>query len=57
MYRIFISGDSDEARFKPGIFLQPALGEYLRRAASVPAMLYETWRELLMAPFGGPRPT
>jgi predicted acylesterase/phospholipase RssA len=56
MYRIFISGDSDEARFRPGIFLQPALDEYLRRAASVPGMLYETWRELLMAPFGGPSP-
>jgi len=56
MYRIFISGDSDEARFRPGIFLQPAFGEYLRRAASVPAILYETWRELLMAPFGGPAP-
>jgi hypothetical protein len=26
MYRIFISGDSDEARFRPGIFLQPAFG-------------------------------
>src|SRR5690349_24475490 len=24
MYRIFISGDSDETRFKPRIFLQPA---------------------------------
>jgi predicted acylesterase/phospholipase RssA len=56
MYRIFISGDSDETRFRPRIFLQPALGEYLRRAASVPKMLLETWRELLMAPFGGPTP-
>src|SRR6188508_3391243 len=56
MYRIFISGDSDEARFRPGIFLQPAFGEYLRRAASVPGMVYETWRELLLAPFGGPAP-
>jgi predicted acylesterase/phospholipase RssA len=56
MYRIFISGDSDETRFKPRIFLQPALGEYLRRVKSVPSMLVETWRELLMAPFGGPSP-
>jgi NTE family protein len=56
MYRIFISGDSDETRFRPRIFLQPALGEYLRRAASVPKMLLDTWRELLMAPFGGPSP-
>jgi len=56
MYRIFITGDTDEARFRPRIFLQPALGEYLRRARSVPAMVLETWRELLLAPFGGPSP-
>jgi NTE family protein len=56
MYRIFISGDSDETRFRPRIFLQPALGEYFKRAASVPKMLLETWRELLLAPFGGPSP-
>ncbi len=56
MYRIFITGDSDEAPFKPGIFLQPALREYLRRAAGLPAMVYELWRDLLLAPFGGPSP-
>jgi predicted acylesterase/phospholipase RssA len=56
MYRIFISGDTDETRFKPRIFLQPALGEYLKRVKSVPSMLLETWRELLLAPFGGPSP-
>ena len=56
MYRLFITGDTDEARFKPRIFLQPALGEYLKRARSVPSMLLETWRELLLAPFGGPSP-
>jgi predicted acylesterase/phospholipase RssA len=56
MYRIFITGDSDEARFKPGIFLQPALREYLRRAAGLPSMVYELWRDLLLAPFGGPSP-
>ena len=31
MYRIFITGDSDETRFRPGIFLQPAVREYLQR--------------------------
>ncbi|MEO8159809.1 MAG: patatin-like phospholipase family protein [Arenimonas sp.] len=56
MYRIFISGDSDEARFKPGIFLQPALREYVKRAAGVPGMVFELWRELLLAPFGGAAP-
>jgi predicted acylesterase/phospholipase RssA len=56
MYRIFITGDSDETRFQPGIFLQPALKEYLRRAAGVPAMVFDLWREIAMAPFGGPSP-
>jgi len=56
MYRIFISGDSDEARFQPGIFLQPALKEYLRRAAGLPAMVLDLWREIALAPFGGPSP-
>src|SRR4249919_659302 len=56
MYRIFITGDSDETRFKPSIFLQPAVREYLRRAAGVPAMVFELWRDLLLAPFGGPTP-
>jgi predicted acylesterase/phospholipase RssA len=56
MYRIFITGDSDEARFKPGIFLQPALREYFRRAAGLPSMVFELWRDLLLAPFGGPSP-
>jgi predicted acylesterase/phospholipase RssA len=56
MYRIFISGDSDEQRFQPGIFLQPALREYRRRAAGLPGIVYELWRDLLLAPFGGPSP-
>src|SRR5687767_10522138 len=56
MYRIFISGDSDEAPFKPGIFLQPAFREYLKRAAGLPGIAFELWRELLLAPFGGPSP-
>jgi predicted acylesterase/phospholipase RssA len=56
MYRIFISGDSDEARFQPGIFLQPAFKEYLRRAASLPGMVLDLWREIALAPFGGPSP-
>ena len=56
MYRIFITGDSDETRFQPGIFLQPALKEYARRVAGVPAMVYELWRDLALAPFGGPSP-
>lgn len=36
--RIFISGESEDVRFRPEAFLRPALGEYLRRAASLPRL-------------------
>jgi len=52
MYRIFISGDSHEARFRPQIFLQPAFLEYLRRASNLPSLAYEWWRDLLTDPTG-----
>jgi predicted acylesterase/phospholipase RssA len=52
MYRIFISGDSHEARFRPQIFLQPAFAEYLRRAANLPTAVYRAWRDLLTEPSG-----
>jgi predicted acylesterase/phospholipase RssA len=52
MYRIFISGDSHEARFRPQIFLQPAFLEYFRRAMNIPSLAYEWWRELLTDPTG-----
>ena len=34
MCRIFITGDSDEVKFRPEIFLRPAFLEYFRRAAA-----------------------
>lgn len=52
MYRIFITGDSLEAKFRPGIFLQPAFGEFLRRAGSLPGLAYEVGRGLLTEPPG-----
>jgi len=52
MYRIFISGDSHEAKFRPDIFLQPAFLEYLTRAANLPRLAYEWWRDLLTDPTG-----
>lgn len=52
MYRIFISGDSHEARFRPQIFLQPAFLEYLRRAANIPSVAFEWWRDILTDPTG-----
>jgi len=52
MHRIFITGDSHEAKFSPQIFLHPAFLEYLRRAANLPSLAYEWWRELLLDPSG-----
>lgn len=50
--RIFITGDSKEVSFRPEIFLQPAFAEYLQRAASIPAIFFEWWRDLLLDPTG-----
>ena len=47
MCRIFITGTSDDAQFRPDIFLKPNLGEYLRRAATLPG-LYADWARRLM---------
>ena len=51
MCRIFISGDSHEARFHPEAFVRPALFEYLRRAASVPGMLLGWLGDVARNPF------
>ena len=47
MCRIFITGDSDDVRFRPQTFLRPAMYEYLHRAASLPRLTLEWWRSLL----------
>lgn len=47
MCRIFITGSSDDAEFRPEIFLKPNVGEYLRRAATLPG-LYADWARRLM---------
>jgi len=52
MHRIFITGDSHEAKFSPQIFLHPAFLEYIRRGANLPSLAYEWWRELLLDPTG-----
>ncbi|MEZ5461791.1 patatin-like phospholipase family protein [Dokdonella sp.] len=39
MCRIFITGDSDQFRFRPEDFIRPAIFEYLSRLAGVPRML------------------
>ena len=52
MYRIFITGDSHEVKFRPRIFLQPAFLEYMRRAANLPGLAIDWWRALLTDPSG-----
>ena len=47
MCRIFISGDSDDVRFRAATFLRPAYGEYARRLASLPRLTTDWWRGLL----------
>lgn len=49
--RIFITGDSDQARFRPEDFLRPAFFEYLRRAAGMPRMLLGWLGDLARNPF------
>ncbi|WP_407351474.1 patatin-like phospholipase family protein [Luteimonas sp. R10] len=50
MCRIFITGDSDDVRFRPEIFLRPAFLEYLRRAATLPRLTMQWWQGLLLGP-------
>ena len=68
MCRIFITGDSDDVRFRPETFLRPAFFEYMRRAANAPRLAMEWGRDLLfprgdsrwsdaIARFGGLVPT
>lgn len=52
MCRIFITGQDDRLRFHPEAFLRPAVLEYLRRAAGLPALMVGWWRELLLHPGG-----
>ena len=37
-------------KFRPEIFLQPAFLEYFRRAANLPRLTYQWWRDLLTDP-------
>lgn len=51
MCRIFLTGDSHEARFRPEVFARPAMFEYLRRAAHVPRMLFDWFGAIAKNPF------
>src|SRR5450755_2129075 len=50
MYRLFID-DGAEAALAPGLFLRPAFGEFARRAASVPKILFRSTVDYLRHPF------
>ncbi|MEO8012164.1 MAG: patatin-like phospholipase family protein [Dokdonella sp.] len=51
MCRVFITGDSDQFRIKPDHFVRPAVLEYLRRAASMPRLLFGWLGEFARHPF------
>lgn len=53
MYRMFIDSDSAEVPFEPKMLLQPAFGEYVRRAGMVPPLLLESLRDWLRNPLRG----
>src|SRR5438552_4354948 len=50
MYRLFID-DGAEAALTPGLFLRPAFGEFARRAASLPQLLFRATVDYLGRPF------
>lgn len=50
MCRVFLTGES-EVRFHPGLFLRPAVAEYLRRAGHTPSLLLRWAGEALRDPF------
>ncbi len=48
--RIFITGTSDDAEFRPETFLRPNMAEYLQRAARLPGLYAEWGRRLMRNP-------
>ncbi|KAF0165578.1 MAG: Patatin [Rhodocyclaceae bacterium] len=50
LYRMFVDSESAELPFEPEMLLRPAFGEYAGRAASVPGLLFESFREYLRRP-------
>ena len=50
LYRMFIDSDSAEVPFEPEMLLKPAFDEYARRAAMVPALLFESLHGYLRSP-------
>jgi NTE family protein len=51
MCRIFLTHDSDQAQFRPELFLKPAFAEYARRMLHVPRVLGGWIGDLVTRPF------
>ncbi len=51
MCRMFIDSESAEFPFEPAMLLRPALGEYGRRAVSVPGLFLDSLRDYLTNPW------
>jgi len=51
MCRIFVTGESAQATFRPETFLRPAFYEYARRAAGLPRMLWRWAGDFARNPF------
>ncbi len=49
--RMFIDSESAEVPFEPAMLLKPALTEYRQRAASIPGLLLESFRDFLSNPW------
>jgi predicted acylesterase/phospholipase RssA len=55
IHRLFIADGQGDGMLTPQLFMRPALGEYLRRARSVPPLLARSaWRYLRHPLSGGP---
>lgn len=50
MGHIFLTSESHEARFRPDLFVQPALFEYLRRALRTPGQLLDWFVDVARRP-------
>lgn len=50
MCHVFITGLDRDLRFRPEMFLRPAVMEYARRASSLPGMVLKLWRNWLLRP-------
>ncbi len=50
--QIFISDNHPEIQFSPSMFLKPAFLEYGKRAASLPALAFDWWKNAIIDPSG-----